>query len=195
MQNFRWFDGSCRKENFCRSAYVSTKSPNTNITVPVVSSGVIVFGAFGHECLGELTMMTGSEQTNTQTACWSQKLNLCFTRNHFAAHLKRPKDGKPNDVPFVILELLVSADFHNPVEQIRRQSSAPQAHKHRHHQLPRIVVLWAERGNSLRKKCKQMTANCWKMNEIKSTHEPNAQFVFAFSIKFHYSGDEKCFDI
>lgn len=39
-----------------------------NIPVPVESSGVIVLGALGHECLGEFTMITGKEHTKTQTA-------------------------------------------------------------------------------------------------------------------------------
>lgn len=68
LQNFLELCGSERKLNFCRSAYVSIRSPNTNIVVPVVSKGVIVFGASGWEWRGELMMITGSETTNTQTA-------------------------------------------------------------------------------------------------------------------------------
>lgn len=69
LQNFRWFDGSCRNENFCRSAYVSVSRPNRKSPVPVESKCVIVLGAWGCECRGEFTMMTGSDTTNTQTAC------------------------------------------------------------------------------------------------------------------------------
>lgn len=61
--------GSDRKENFCKSAYVSVKRPTMNMAVPVLSSGVMVRGAFGCECLGELTMITGKETTKTQIAC------------------------------------------------------------------------------------------------------------------------------
>lgn len=70
LQNFRALAGSCRNENFCKSAYVSVSKPKINIPVPVESRCVIVFGALGWECLGELTIITGSETTNTHTACW-----------------------------------------------------------------------------------------------------------------------------
>lgn len=51
--------GSCLKENFCKSAYVSANNPATNKQVPVESSVVIVFGAGGEECFGELIIITG----------------------------------------------------------------------------------------------------------------------------------------
>jgi hypothetical protein len=43
-----------------------------NIPVPVESSGVIVFGAWGCECRGEFIMITGSETMNTQMA-WKKQ--------------------------------------------------------------------------------------------------------------------------
>lgn len=65
--------------------------------------------------------MTGSDTTNTHTACREEKINsICCLRKRPTdrkfIHLKRPEDGEADDVPFVILELLVSSDFHNPVQ-------------------------------------------------------------------------------
>lgn len=85
LQNFRALAGSCRNENFCKSAYVSVSNPKMNIPVPVESRCVIVFGAFGCECRGELTIITGSDTTNTHTACYRKRkkdnrnlIDICF---------------------------------------------------------------------------------------------------------------------
>lgn len=144
LQNFRALAGSCRNENFCKSAYVSVSKPKMNIPVPVESRCVIVFGAFGCECRGELTIITGSETTNTHTAWYRKRKKTIEPRSipaFVVSHLKRPKYGKSDDVLPVIFELLVSTYFHDSIQQICRQPCAPHTDEHRHHELSRVVVL------------------------------------------------------
>lgn len=145
LQNFRALAGSCRNENFCKSAYVSVSKPKMNIPVPVESRCVIVLGAFGCECLGELTIITGSETTNTHTACCRvKKGNQNLDRSLLfllQAYLESPKYGKSDDVFSVIFELLVSTYFYDAIQQICRQPCAPYTDEHRHHELSRVVVL------------------------------------------------------
>lgn len=119
LQNFPWFMGSCRKENFCKSAYVSVRSPTINIPLPVLSSGVIVRGALGWECLGELIIMTGNDTTNTQTAyvCMNIK-NSAEDMWNLYLYLERPKYGKSYDISLCILKLLISSDLNNTIEKI-----------------------------------------------------------------------------
>lgn len=72
LQNLPWLAGSWRKENFCRSAYVSASRPTINMPVPVESNVVMPLTAWGW-VWRELIIMTGSETTNTQMACTSRK--------------------------------------------------------------------------------------------------------------------------
>lgn len=119
LQNFPWFIESCRKENFCKSAYVSVSRPTINIPLPVLSKGVIVRGARGIECLGELIIITGNDTINTQTACVNtQRRNLHYLAGeiHCDSYLKCPKYGKSYDIPLVILKLLISSDLNYAVK-------------------------------------------------------------------------------
>uniref|UniRef100_A0A182QVW0 Uncharacterized protein n=1 Tax=Anopheles farauti TaxID=69004 RepID=A0A182QVW0_9DIPT len=76
--------------------------PVMNMPVPAESSVVIVLGAFGYECLGELMIMTGSDTTNTHTACRSKKEKHNIndrTPNgtHKTLKMAQKSDGVTND--------------------------------------------------------------------------------------------------
>lgn len=55
--------------------------------------------------------------------------------------MKRPENGEADNVPLLVVELLLAPDFANAIQQITRQSDAPQTHVHGHHQLTAIVGL------------------------------------------------------
>jgi hypothetical protein len=65
-------------------------------------------------------MMTGSETTNTHTAC-DELTALIFRgdENLKVSYLKRPEECETNDVSLVVLKLFVSSNFHYPVEEVR----------------------------------------------------------------------------
>lgn len=56
-------------------------------------------------------------------------------------YLKRPKHSKSYDIPFLILEFLITSNFEYTIQQIARQSHTPQAYEHGNIELATIVGL------------------------------------------------------
>lgn len=76
----------------------------------------------------------------TQLAPNPEHMHL-YIHIHLFSHLERPKDRVAYDVATGILELLVTAQLDDPVQQIAGEPSAPQADEERDHQLATVVGL------------------------------------------------------